>query len=164
VDLPLGVATGTAGVSNIQNADGGSGNDILVGTAGPNVLNGNGGRDLIIGGGGSDALTGGSGDDILIAGTTSYDTDLAALDALLAYWSRTDLTYEQRVAGLQAGITFESGGVTRHAALNPSTVKHTKARSVLVGGPGQDWFFGRTGGKFADLFVDRLLTEVLTEI
>ena len=50
VDLPLGSATGFAGgISNIENVDGGIGNDILVGNGG-NVLTGGTGYNLLIAG------------------------------------------------------------------------------------------------------------------
>ena len=45
---------------------GGSGNDVLTGTALADVMDGAGGNDVLIGGGGNDTLTGGPGDDRFI--------------------------------------------------------------------------------------------------
>ena len=45
-------------------ADGGDGDDILIGGAGDDILIGGGGADLLIGGGGNDILIGGHGADI----------------------------------------------------------------------------------------------------
>jgi len=45
VDLGSGTATGTDGISNIQNVIGGSGNDVLAGGLGDNILRGGGGSD-----------------------------------------------------------------------------------------------------------------------
>src|SRR5262245_60419214 len=50
VNLAAGTATGTGGISGIQNVTGGQGGSILVGDANANVLVGGGGRNLIIGG------------------------------------------------------------------------------------------------------------------
>ena len=84
--------------------------------------------------GGSYKLTGGTGQDILIAGTTSYDTNLAALDAILAYWGRTDLTYAQEVTGLSTtGVTYQDATGTHTAVLNTSTVFDNGMVDTLAG-------------------------------
>ncbi len=51
---------------------------------GDDRIDGGRGRDLLIGGRGRDYLNGGGHDDILIAGWTDYDTNLSALDAVMA--------------------------------------------------------------------------------
>lgn len=85
----LGTATRAMFVSGVENAIGGSGNDILVGNEQNNVLVGNGGFDLLIGGLGMDLLIGGDGEDIIIQGTTNIDRNEAALRATLAAWLPT---------------------------------------------------------------------------
>src|SRR6185295_13928030 len=65
----LGTATGTAGISNLENAIGGSANDTLTGSAAANQLTGNNGNDVIQGRAGNDTLDGGLADDLLIGGT-----------------------------------------------------------------------------------------------
>lgn len=67
---------------------GGSGNDILQAGDGLDRLSGGSGRDLLIGGLGRDDQDGGWDEDILIGGTTDYDTNVAALLAILDEWSR----------------------------------------------------------------------------
>jgi Ca2+-binding RTX toxin-like protein len=52
----------------MENGQGGSGNDTMVGTAGKNSLYGNGGADSIDGGAGADYLSGGAGNDTLTGG------------------------------------------------------------------------------------------------
>jgi Ca2+-binding RTX toxin-like protein len=52
----------------IENAYGGSGNDVIIGNDADNTLNGGGGDDDLDGGEGSDMLWGGNGNDILRAG------------------------------------------------------------------------------------------------
>jgi Ca2+-binding RTX toxin-like protein len=47
-------------------ADGGDGDDVLIGSAGNDTLHGGAGEDILIGGPGQDILDGGPGDNILI--------------------------------------------------------------------------------------------------
>ena len=99
-------ATGTVNAILYGDSDGydtltaaGSGNDILIGYASHDTLTDSGsGRNILIGAGaGGDDLTG-NGNDILVSGTTNYDSDtpasIAALDAILAEWTSTDLLRE----------------------------------------------------------------------
>jgi serralysin len=52
--------------SYIDNANGGSGNDTIIGNAIVNALNGGGGNDTIAGGGGNDTINGGAGTDTAV--------------------------------------------------------------------------------------------------
>lgn len=52
----------------IENATGGSGNDVLIGNAANNVLTGNDGNDNLLGRGGNDILRGGAGVDRISGG------------------------------------------------------------------------------------------------
>jgi uncharacterized repeat protein (TIGR01451 family) len=63
-----GTATGTAGLSGVENATGGSGafGDSLVGDKLANVLKGGPGKDVIVGAQGDDTMQGEADDDILI--------------------------------------------------------------------------------------------------
>src|SRR5262249_23535620 len=94
-----------AGAGN-DTLNGGGGDDILPGEAGDDTLIGGSGRDLLIGGTGQDRLIGNADDDILIGGFTDFDTQPAALAAVMAEWARTDLTYAQRIDHLQNGGGF----------------------------------------------------------
>jgi Ca2+-binding RTX toxin-like protein len=49
-------------------ANGGDGDDVLIGGEGNDTLSGGDGDDVLIGGAGNDALSGGAGDDVLIGG------------------------------------------------------------------------------------------------
>ena len=56
-----------SGLSGIQlTADGGAGDDVLIGSPGNDILLGGAGDDVLIGGGGSDVLDGGSGNNVVI--------------------------------------------------------------------------------------------------
>ena len=52
----------------ITNLNGGTGNDLVLGTAVGDTLNGNNGNDCLVGGGGDDTLRGGAGTDVCIGG------------------------------------------------------------------------------------------------
>jgi hypothetical protein len=170
VNLGAGTATGTSGVSNIQRLFGGAGNDSLTGDSGNNVLlggpgndtlNGGGGgndilvggdgndvlstvgsgRSILIGGLGTDQLTGGTYGDILIGGTTDYDTNTAALQAILAEWIRTDAgeDYATRISHIRSG-----GGVNGAAQLSAGTVADDGSTDTLTGqlnAADLDWFW-----------------------
>ncbi len=141
VNLAMGTATAVGGhVVNISNVIGGLRNSILVGDGQANSLRGGAGRNLLIGGGGSAQVTGGTGDNILIAGITSYELEPAALDALMQEFARTDEDFVTRLAHLLSG-----DGTNGDARLNPTTVQTVKARNVLSGGPGNNWFFKSSG-------------------
>jgi Ca2+-binding RTX toxin-like protein len=77
VNLASGTAAdglgGTDTLLNIENVQGGAGNDTITGNSGANLLIGGLGRDSLIGGAGSDTLQGGEGNDFLDGGA---DNDL----------------------------------------------------------------------------------------
>lgn len=142
VDLPLGVATGfSGGINHIENVTGSQGNDLIVGDVNANVLIGGTGRNLIIGGAGGDSITGGGGDNLLIGGTTAYDDNLTALDALFAEWTSSD-----SLATRMHDILF-GGGLNGSYYLNPVATKKLPAtvfsdpNDSLFDGTGLSWFF-----------------------
>jgi hypothetical protein len=112
-----------------------------VGNAGNDTINGGGGRDLIIGSGGRDTLVGGGDDDLIIAGSTAYDNNLVALDAILAEWRRTDEDYSTRIDHLRKGVPWPGGPYK--LVLN-QTVFDDHAADVIDGGGGADWIWDKT--------------------
>jgi Ca2+-binding RTX toxin-like protein len=161
VDLPLGVATGlSGGIRHIENVTGSQGNDLIVGDANANVLVGGTGRNVLIGGGGADTLDASrsGGDNLLIGGTTNWDTNLAALQAVMAEWDRTDLGFADRRSDLLSGTNGQGkkplnvvtvNGQQQLILLTPATnpksnngtVHADASPDTLVGGAGQNWFF-----------------------
>jgi hypothetical protein len=102
VNLQTGKATGFTDIANIQyvfGASGPGGYNILVGNGGDVLTGGNGRRNLLIAGAASSTLIGGDGEDILIGGSTDYDTNLAALQDIMAVWTGAGL-YQDRVNAL----------------------------------------------------------------
>ena len=72
LDDPVNLLLGSSFYRNIENAIGGSGNDIMRGDDNPNRLEGGAGSDTLTGFNGSDTLIGGAGDDRLI-GASGFD-------------------------------------------------------------------------------------------
>lgn len=112
--------------------DGREGNDLLVGGDGDDRVFGFTGNDVLIGGNGRDVLDGGGGEDLLIGGTTTYDVNLLALQAILAEWTSASPIATRRT-NLQSGLP---GGV--RVALG-DTVNDDGLHDCLHGGANDDW-------------------------
>ncbi len=150
--------------------DGGAGNDFLSGGGGANILlggagndelYGRNGRDLLIGGLGRDTLRGGNGDDLLIGGTTDFDNRRAALDAIMAEWTRTDADYATRIGRLRDG---SNGGLNGDTRLNANTVDDDAASDDLAGNDELDWLFALNTGPNADRLRGVNNREVVTSL
>lgn len=170
VNLNTGSATGIGGgLTNFRNAIGGAGADQLTGNTLANILLGGAGGDTLIGGGGNDVLVGGTGNDrliggvdrsvliggrgadavfggaagdLLIAGSTSYDSNRAALAAILAEWARADLDYNTQVSHLRGE---SAGGLNGTIWLSRATVRDDATADSVLGGAGLDWFWASLG-------------------
>jgi hypothetical protein len=77
-------------------------------------------------------------DNIVIGGTTNYDANLAALDAIFAEWTRTDLNFKDRFSDLTSGTN--GGGATplnkvngQLILLTSSTVHANSSPDTLIG-------------------------------
>jgi Ca2+-binding RTX toxin-like protein len=152
--------------------DGGDGNDtldargssadnVLLGGGGADALWGGRGRDLLLGGLGADVLRGSGDDDLLIGGTTDFDTNLAALTALLREWRRRDLSYQARIDHL-TGAT--GGGLNGGYLLTALTVHDDAAVDQMSGEGGQDWFLYDALGSAPDRLNDKKKNERATQI
>jgi Ca2+-binding RTX toxin-like protein len=155
VNLDAGTATGTGSVGGIENVTGGAGDDLVIGNDAANVLIGNGGddvlvglagadvlfglagADILIGGAGADSVHGANGQDILIGGRTIYDTNIEALLAIHAEWTRTGAGFLTRTLRLNG--TW-GGGLNGAFVLNETTVIDDNAIDVLLGQGDLDWF------------------------
>jgi Ca2+-binding RTX toxin-like protein len=116
---------------------GSPGNDVVVGGDGDDRLLGRAGNDLLFGGQGRDLLDAGAGEDLLIGGTTTYDLNFAALQAIYAEWNSA-APFTTRRANLETGL---AGGV--RLALG-STVLDDAAADLLLG-LGNDWALSHAG-------------------
>jgi Ca2+-binding RTX toxin-like protein len=99
--VDVGSLTAPAGVA----ADGGAGNDVLIGGDGDDNLLGGAGDDVLIGGEGTDLLDGGPGDDVLIGGET-----------LISGVRATQKWLAQHARSVQGSTVFDLGGGKRLTA------------------------------------------------
>ncbi|MCU7249713.1 serralysin family metalloprotease [Pseudomonas koreensis] len=100
----------------LENAIGGSGNDLLIGNAAANDLVGGAGNDILYGGGGGDSLWGGEGADTFVFGAAS-DSTMTAPDWIMDFTSGLDKIDLSGIAGFANGsatLNFVSG-FTGHA-------------------------------------------------
>ena len=100
----------------VENALGGSGNDLLIGNAAANDLLGGAGNDILYGGGGGDTLWGGAGADTFVFGAAS-DSTMTAPDWIMDFTSGLDKIDLSGIAGFATGaasLNFVSG-FTGHA-------------------------------------------------
>jgi hypothetical protein len=96
--------------TTIENALGGSGNDIIVGNEVANSIAGGGGNDILRGGGGNDRLDGGAGRD-----TAAYDGARAGytvtkLDAGMTVTDKAGLEGSDTLAGIER-LLFGDGAL-----------------------------------------------------
>lgn len=120
---------------------GGSGFDILLGGNGDDRLRGDGDRNLLIGGAGRDVFEiQYDGGDLLVAGTTAFDSNGVALQAVLAEWSssRSYIDRLLNLAGLSSGTRLNGS----FFLLPGSTVFDDSAADNIYGGVNVvDWLF-----------------------
>jgi Ca2+-binding RTX toxin-like protein len=160
VNLPAFLFGGNGG--DTLDARGSKANNVLVGGSGNDILYGGKGRDLLIGGAGSDSLYAGTGQDVLIAGYTDFDSNLVALNALMAEWGRTDIGYSTRVKHLTGSAT---GGLNGNDLLNAATVHDDSAIDYLYGNSKVlDWFLANSNGTAPDKVSGVKSGSVITSI
>jgi hypothetical protein len=140
---------------------GGAGDDVLWGDEGNDYLEGGSGRDLLIGGTGADQLFGNAGHDILIAGYTDYDAVDVAICNIMDEWTRTDVSYNQRVQHLNGSVP---GGLNDAFYLTDETVHDDGVVDELTGNSGQDWFLLNLDGDGVVLKMDKLKDDQNPEI
>jgi phospholipase C len=147
------------GASDLIQAGGGP--SVLVGGKGSDTLLGGAGPDILIGSLGTSQLAAGTGGSILIGGSTKYDANTEALMALEAEWSRTDETYNQKLANLSGGA---KGGLNGVYTLDSTTVFYNHKVDTLFGGKGMDWFFAHLTGTNPDIVKNLKPGETITLI
>ena len=102
-NVTVAVGTNLSGGSGDDLLNGTAGNDSLSGGNGQDTLNGSAGNDTLNGGNGADKLTGGTGNDILTGGSAS-DTFIFA--ASHGTDTITDFKNGVDYIGLSGGLTF----------------------------------------------------------
>jgi hypothetical protein len=119
---------------------------VLVGNgAGVNLVE-TAGNNLLIGGTGSATIDSGSGEDIVIGGSTTYDSNATALNAIETYWLSQSSSEATGVS-----VLTTTGTPTGNYKLNSSTVTHAvNVKDTLHLGSSSDWVFYRLSGTYAD--------------
>lgn len=124
VTLPA-VVFGNDGVDRLL---AGGGPTVLVGGNGNDTLQAAYGSAVLIGGSGVDYLQAGRRGSIFVGGKTDFDSNVAALSAIVDEWVRS------RTA----------------STLTPSTVHDDQAVDYLIGGLGVDYYFANSTGRVRD--------------
>jgi hypothetical protein len=106
-------------------------------------------------------LYGGTGDNLMIAGTTSFDDNVAALEALRAEWARTDADYQTRIAQLNG---TQAGGLNGGFLLTSQTVTGNGGGNDLYGGLGQDWLWATVSGSNQDRLHNLEAGDIVTSL
>lgn len=135
------------GLSNIENAVGGSGRDHIVGSSAANRLSGGAGNDWLLGVDGDDTIEGGQGDDDLNGGAGfDYLSYMSASSGVTVNFEIADMTYwYQRMAtggaGFDTYLDFEGIlGSQLDDSLTGNGLNNT-----IFGGRGADFIDGRAG-------------------
>ncbi|PWB35959.1 serine 3-dehydrogenase [Pseudomonas sp. SDI] len=135
----------------VENAIGGSGNDLLIGNAAANELKGGAGNDIIFGGGGADKLWGGAGKDTFVFSASS-DSRPGAADKIMDFVSGQDkidlsgfTAFAQSKLPLQFVDAFS--GHAGEAVLSYDQGSNLGSLAVDFGGFGQADFLVTTVGQ-----------------
>jgi hypothetical protein len=158
--------TGFTGLETLMGGTGndtllaGSGNDVLVGGSGNDLLVAGNGKDMLIAGSGTASMKAGSGGDLLIGGSTIYDNNMAALNAIMAEWTSTLDSYAVRIKRLMGTMTGGRNGKTLLTAGATGTVTNNQHANTLTGGAGMDWYFASS----TDTVNGKASTETQTAI
>ncbi len=122
--------------SLIENANGGSGNDLLIGNIADNVLVGNNGNDYLYGAGGNDILTGGSGEDLFYFGSQAEGIDTIS-----------DFTVGDKIGIFAAGF---GSGLSAGVAINNDRFLAVTTGSAATTGDQRFIYNSTTGGLYFD--------------
>lgn len=137
----------------VENAIGGSGNDLLIGNAAANMLVGGAGNDIIFGGGGADLMWGGAGRDTFVFESSSDSTPQAP-DWIMDFTSgqdKIDLTgfAAFSVNKLQLDFVTAFTGHAGEALLTYDKVNNVGGLAIDFTGVGQADFQVYTVGQAA---------------
>jgi len=169
VNLMAGTATGTTGVSNIENFIGSPFGNVFYGDNLDNIIIGTNANDTIYGLGGNDTLIGLGGNDTLDGGpgTDTVDYDYTDPGTSTYYGNTTGGVVIDLAAGIAAST--DSGDDTLESIENAvgsqfaDTILGTSGNNVIDGRGGDDILDGQGGDDtyiFGGFWEDDLLTDV----
>jgi Ca2+-binding RTX toxin-like protein len=132
--------------TDVEDAVGGTVDDVLVGNAGPNVLDGSYGDDLLDGGLGPDVLNGGGDDDVV-------DYSLRRTGVLVNINAERDSgNAGDGPAGARDLVSYDIEGIV--GGPGNDTLLGSGKDNVFLGGPGADRFSG-FGGSDLVVYAER---------
>ena len=112
-------------------ANGGDGNDVLIGSAGNDVLTGGAGDDVLIGNGGQDVLDGGTGNNILIP---SVAARLAPRERSPEHWQCVRLPHRSSSSTAPPAATTSASRWSAASSRSPAS-RHRPSSIRLPRGP-----------------------------
>ena len=137
----------------IENATGGSGDDVIFGNSHANVLSGGNGEDELYGGGGNDFLVGGNAvdsfdggsgsDTVRFDGNVGWRVDLAAGTAKVGSQTETLVSIEN--------VVGSNGNDTITGTAYANDLDGGGGDDMLISGGGVDDFYGGSGFDTVDL-------------
>jgi Ca2+-binding RTX toxin-like protein len=122
---------GTDLVSNFENIDGGSGNDVFTGSSGSNLMFGGNGNDTLDGGSGQDSVYGGAGNDLLLAAWDAF------ADTMIGEAGTDILSYQNVSAALSLTGFYGNDATLRTFSVNSVNDTYQYVEG-LIGGSGND--------------------------
>ena len=132
----------------IENATGGTGNDVLIGNAVGNVLKGNNGNDTLMGRAGADTLVGGAGDDRLDGGegvdTADYQAGALGVTISLAKGTATGAQGNDTLVGVE-NVLASRGDDTITGSSGANRIQGATGNDRIDGGAGDDMLSGDGG-------------------
>jgi serralysin len=131
--------------SLIENATGGSGNDIIIGNAAANTLRGNAGNDTLHGSLGADHHDGGAGFDYARYDDASYDSFVVALAASSL---GTGVAEGDTFAGIE-GLILARGNDRAYGDAGDNRIYGLAGNDNLYGSLGADYLHGGAGFDYA---------------
>ncbi len=152
----------------VENATGGSGNDVLLGNAANNVITGNAGNDTLVGRAGNDTLNGGAGNDGLNGGdgvdtatyagaTAGVTVNLSLSGAQVTGGAGTDtLTSIENLIGSGFNDRLIGNG-------GANTIKGGNGLDVVTLGGGNDTFVAEVGAAKVALKTGLMSVDIITD-
>ncbi|SDB20574.1 calcium-binding protein [Bauldia litoralis] len=162
VNLATGVANGSEidqdRIFSVENVEGGSGNDTLIGDSARNILSGGGGNDLLFGAANNDTLDGGTGADQMRggAGNDTFIVDNTGDRAIEGAGLGTDTVKSSVSFVLGSNVEYltllEPGAIAAASAnINATgnslanTLTGNSGNNILDGKAGADTMSGKAG-------------------
>ena len=138
--------------SLIENAIGGSGNDLLIGNQANNMLTGNAGNDTLDGGLGADTMIGGLGDDTYVVDNVNdvvieQSGPGSGTDTIQSYlnYSLTALPNIENLTLLNPTVPQSSGVMWAIGNDSNNYITGNDGKNLLIGGLGDDTLDGGLG-------------------